>query len=347
MKRMVVLYRELAGYIVHALNYLADNHDVQIDIIAYPVKSEAPFRFEFSRKINRFDRSAFADGQLSKHIADSKYDLIFCGGWTDKEYIKAVAANRHIPSLLGFDKQWEGGLKDELRTTYLRLFIRGHFDFAFVPGLEQVQFARKIGFRENEIKQGAYICETDRFSRVYQKRAQRNGAVRKWYYVGRYAPEKNIQSLCQTFVTWVTEENRKDELHCFGTGPLFDSRLQHPQIIHHGFQQPAEMEQAMLDGDIFILPSLYEPWGVVVNEFAVAGYPLVLSNKVGARTALLTENNGWLLEDNTPNGIIALFEKVSKSTNEELKTMGEVSRSLGLKLDAKQYADSILGMMKS
>lgn len=347
MKRMIVLYRELAGYIVHALNYLADNHDVHIDIVAYPVKSEAPFRFEFSRKINRFDRTTFSEGQLSKLIADSNYDLIFCGGWSDKEYLNAVATNRQIPSLLGFDKQWEGGLKDELRGLYLRFLVRRYFDYAFVPGAEQFQFAKKIGFREKEIKQGAYICETDRFSRVYEKRAVRNSEIRKWYYVGRYAPEKNIQTLCEAFATWVSKENRKDELHCFGTGPLFDTRILHPQIIHHGFKQPAEMEQAMLDGDVFILPSLYEPWGVVVNEFAVAGYPLILSQKVGARTALLTESNGWLLENNTKEGIVQLFQEVSKSTNEELRAMGEISRNLGLKLDAKQYADSILSMMKS
>ena len=337
----------MAGYIVHALNYLADNHDVHIDIVAYPVKSEAPFRFEFSRKINRFDRTTFSEGQIAKLIKESNYDLIFCGGWSDKEYLNAVAKNRNVPSLLGFDKQWEGGLKDELRSIYLRLLVRRYFDFAFVPGLEQFQFAKRMGFRENEIKQGAYICETDRFSRVYEKRIHRNGEVRKWYYVGRYAPEKNVQVLCEAFAAWVSSENRKDELHCFGTGPLFDSRIQHPQIIHHGFKQPAEMEQAMGDGDIFILPSLYEPWGVVVNEFAVAGYPLILSDKVGARTALLTEKNGWLLENNTSSGIMEVLQKVSKSTGQELKSMGEISRSLGLKLDAKQYADSILSMMKS
>ena len=337
----------MAGYIVHALNYLADNHDVHIDIVAYPVKSEAPFRFEFSRKINRFDRTTFSEGQIAKLIKESNYDLIFCGGWSDKEYLNAVAKNRNVPSLLGFDKQWEGGLKDELRSIYLRLLVRRYFDFAFVPGLEQFQFAKRMGFRENEIKQGAYICETDRFSRVYEKRIHRNGEVRKWYYVGRYAPEKNVQVLCEAFAAWVSNENRKDELHCFGTGALFDSRIQHPQIIHHGFKQPAEMEQAMGDGDIFILPSLYEPWGVVVNEFAVAGYPLILSDKVGARTALLTEKNGWLLENNTSSGIVEVLQKVNKSTDQELKSMGEISRSLGLKLDAKQYADSILSMMKS
>jgi glycosyltransferase involved in cell wall biosynthesis len=347
MKKVIILYRELASYVLYGLDELA-NRGVQVDIIAYPINSEAPFQLSYPKGVNRLERSSFQSAaELSSFIANGNYQLIICGGWADKMYLQAVKLNRNIPAVIIFDKQWLGGFKDHLKARLLNLFVTKSFDFAWVPGEEQKVFAKAMGFTAEQIKEGLYICETDRFSRVYEKRIHRNGEVRKWYYVGRYAPEKNIQVLCEAFAAWVSSENRKDELHCFGTGPLFDSRIQHPQIIHHGFKQPAEMEQAMGDGDIFILPSLYEPWGVVVNEFAVAGYPLILSDKVGARTALLTEKNGWLLENNTSNGVVELLQKVSKSTDQELKSMGEISRSLGLKLDAKQYADSILSMMKS
>jgi glycosyltransferase involved in cell wall biosynthesis len=49
--------------------------------------------------------------------------------------------------------------------------------------------------------------------------------------------------------------------------------------------------------DVFALLSHSEPWGVVVNEAAACGLPLVLSRAVGAATDLLMDGeNGALVE---------------------------------------------------
>jgi glycosyltransferase involved in cell wall biosynthesis len=48
--------------------------------------------------------------------------------------------------------------------------------------------------------------------------------------------------------------------------------------------------------DVFALLSEREPWGVVVNEAAACGLPLVLSDRVGAAYDLLQEGeNGALV----------------------------------------------------
>ena len=45
--------------------------------------------------------------------------------------------------------------------------------------------------------------------------------------------------------------------------------------------------------DLFVLPSVFEPWGLVVNEAMNAGKPIVISNKVGAAYDLVRpEING-------------------------------------------------------
>jgi glycosyltransferase involved in cell wall biosynthesis len=54
--------------------------------------------------------------------------------------------------------------------------------------------------------------------------------------------------------------------------------------------------EAYVAADVFALLSTYEPWGVVVNEAAACGLPLVLSEQVGAARDLLRDGeNGFLV----------------------------------------------------
>jgi glycosyltransferase involved in cell wall biosynthesis len=53
--------------------------------------------------------------------------------------------------------------------------------------------------------------------------------------------------------------------------------------------------EAYVAADVFALLSTHEPWGVVVNEAAACGLPLVLSDRVGAASDLLRDGENGVL----------------------------------------------------
>ncbi len=59
------------------------------------------------------------------------------------------------------------------------------------------------------------------------------------------------------------------------------------QIDYVGFQAPDALPQFFHQGDIFVLPSRYDGWGVVVNQALGAGLPLICSDSVGAAADLI------------------------------------------------------------
>jgi glycosyltransferase involved in cell wall biosynthesis len=91
--------------------------------------------------------------------------------------------------------------------------------------------------------------------------------------VGRAVPEKGFDVLEQA---------------CKQAGVALD-------IVTGGLSED-ELAHRYAEADIFALLSRHEPWGVVVNEAAASGLPLVLSDRVGAGRDLLRDGeNGFLV----------------------------------------------------
>jgi glycosyltransferase involved in cell wall biosynthesis len=68
--------------------------------------------------------------------------------------------------------------------------------------------------------------------------------------------------------------------------------------------------ETYIAADVFALLSHWEPWGVVVNEAAACGLPLVLSDQVGAAPDLLVDGqNGVLVADGSVAEVAAALRR--------------------------------------
>jgi glycosyltransferase involved in cell wall biosynthesis len=347
MKRILVLYRELAGYFVNCLNHLCDQNNVEADVVAYPVHSDAPFQFEFSSRIRCHDRNQVDLQKLESLHVEHQYDMVFCGGWSDKMYMQWVSHHQEVPALLGFDNQWQGNLRQWLAVAYARARIVKQFHMAFVPGIEQAAYAQRMGFRK--IVQGAYCCDVAKFTTINTDRSKDHwqAEMKTLFYVGRYAREKFIVELQEAFAQIIDRYKLPWRLVCAGTGPLWEDRSQHPSIEHLGFLQPAELLHQMQSGHAFVLPSTFEPWGVVVHEFAAAGYPMILSNRVGARTAFLKPAiNGFEFISGDKHDLSKVLLQLMQSSGDQLFEMSQQSYYLAQSITPASWSKGVLTLLE-
>jgi glycosyltransferase involved in cell wall biosynthesis len=61
------------------------------------------------------------------------------------------------------------------------------------------------------------------------------------------------------------------------------------RITYAGFQPPEALPSFFSQADVFVLPSRYDGWGVVVNQALGAGLPIICSDRVGAGRDLVEE----------------------------------------------------------
>jgi glycosyltransferase involved in cell wall biosynthesis len=204
-----------------------------------------------------------------------------------------------------------------------------------------------MGFQK--IVQGAYCCDIDKFAHIHKARPSDHWSKQEktLFFVGRYAKEKFVLELQRAFITIVEQYQLPWRLICAGTGPLWEERVIHARIEHLGFLQPQDLLDQMALGHAFILPSVFEPWGVVVHEFAAAGLPLILSDKVGARTAFLNEpKNGFSFTSGSELELKSALEKLMRTSNGHLFDMSQQSYYLAQSITPDTWSKGVLTLLE-
>lgn len=342
----VFLYTEIAEYFLACCNRLAAHGEVHI--IRWPVNKEAPFRFEVDPKLKLYTKADYTLPQLQDLVDSLKPDVLICSGWIDKDYLKVSKRYfKKIPTVMTCDTHWTGSFKQQLARVISRFTLLRIFSHAWVPGNIQRTYALKLGFDTNRIHKGFYSCDLSFFNEVYN--AQRPGKQaafpKRFLYVGRYYEFKGIRELWQAFIELQKEQASEWELWCLGAGDL--EPAQHPNIRHFGFVQPKDLGKYTSQTGVFILPSRFEPWGVVVHEFAASGFPLLLSNQVGAGDTFLEEGrNGYGFTSGGVNHIKEQMKKVIALTDAQLLEMGSRSHERAQAISPDTWVNTLLGIAR-
>lgn len=339
---VLFLYTEIADYFIKCCEELSKTTSVHI--IRWPVNKEAPFVFSFSDKLKVYDKSEFDYSQLDTLLKKIAPDIIVCSGWIDKDYLKLVKPYfKKIPTVLTCDTHWTGSFKQHVATFLSRFFLLNRFSHAWVPGNAQTQYVEKLGFAPKKIKSGFYCCDLEKFNTIYknQQPIKKNSFPKKFLFVGRYYEFKGVTDLWEAFIQLQNEVANEWELWCLGTGSI--PPIEHKKIKHFGFVQPKDLEEITQKCGVFVLPSHFEPWGVVVQEYAASGFPLVTSSAVGANEAfLIEERTGFSFTAKNIDELKKILKKVITLSDAELYEMSTKSHDVAQKINPKNWTNTVL-----
>jgi glycosyltransferase involved in cell wall biosynthesis len=119
-------------------------------------------------------------------------------------------------------------------------------------------------------------------------------------------PRKQPLKLIESFQKLAMDDLKApSHLVLVGTGPL-EQELRNmangQQNIHFvGFKNQSEMPICYRIGDVLVLPSSRETWGLAVNEAMASGRPVIVSDKVGCAPDLVAGTPyGTVFSSNEP-----------------------------------------------
>lgn len=343
-RRVAVLFSRLSGYMAASLRALRERHGVELLVYRRPPVREAPFEerhFEWISQL--YNRNEATPRQMLDTIERFRPDAVFMSGWMDKGYLKVAKAlkQRNVPVVAGSDTQWVGSLRQQVGRIISPWYLSSAIDVLWVAGERQRQLAENLGFTGPRCWSGVYACEWDRFADIYRNAPTER--TRAFLYVGRYVSVKGLDVLLDAYRMYRRRASNPWPLICAGAGPERGLLEGQEGVIERGFIQPDQLPALFAEASAFVLPSRKEPWGVVVQEAAAAGLPLICSEACGAAVHLLQDRyNGFLFETGNPRHLAQCLVDMAAVSPEVWSTMSRRSHALSMQYTPERWANTLV-----
>lgn len=336
LRKVLLLWAPLADYTVACLRSLAKK-DVELYIIYQPGETDAPYeQFDLSFCKQAIVYSKEKESQLFDFCTKLAPDVIMMSSWNYPFYMSVSKACKKNGTYVvsTFDGQWAGTLKQRLGILSSPFFLKPSIDNFFVPGDRQANFARKLGYKNPFM--GYYSANTERFKDISQ-----NSGSNKFIFVGRLVEVKGIQQLINAYKKYRQSVDNPWGLIICGKGKLKHLCENVEGIEIHGFTQPSQLPERLASAKCFILPSLFEPWGLVIHEAALAGLPIISSYVSGASTVYVRDGqNGYIINPDEES-LLRSMKLISAASDKKLSEMSAISKTLGALWTTEKWADYV------
>jgi glycosyltransferase involved in cell wall biosynthesis len=325
------------------------NSQVTIDIFSWGRKKKlTPFIPPEIERVNYHTEADFDFEHLLTLYRINDYKLIYICNRREKKYLQlARYARKRGTIIIGqSDEQLYGGLRQYIKKVFSYFLYRRYFDYMFVPGYFQYEFMRYLGFKKEKILIGAYTANISLFDDFYH----RNNVIgdkrtKRLLYIGRLEAEKGIELFIKALSKIDHSYNFKFVV--IGNGSLKNILSSYSFIEHYPFMDQPTIVNLLSDIDFFVLPSNYEPWGVVIHEMAAAGIPIICSDACGARASFVFNNyNGFIFKNNSLDSIIGVLKEAYVIPKERMLEFKRRSNELAKSITPDLWGETINSFLR-
>jgi glycosyltransferase involved in cell wall biosynthesis len=128
-----------------------------------------------------------------------------------------------------------------------------------------------------------------------------------------------------------------------GIGPMDAELSAIDGVDLRGFVPPKDLPGVMADSGCLILPSRFEPWGVVVQEAAASGQAVICTSVCGAASRLVLDGyNGRVVAPDRPDQLTAAMLWVANADPEHRVAMSRRSVELAKQYTPQRWAEHLV-----
>ena len=297
-----------------------------------------------------------------------KPDAILMFGYNYLSHLRVLLSwsLRKVPLLQRGDSHdlsratgWKGKLN-----RFLRALLFRRFSGFLSVGKANAEYLRNSGVSDKRIHFVPHCVDNKRFQ---DSRQQAEIEARAWrtqlgiepealviLFAGKFDQNKRPLDLIDAFKSALNrihsnKMNADTVLLIVGAGDL--ERKLHERAGDHlgrniffsGFQNQSQMPKVYAAGDVLVLPSWNETWGLAINEAMNLARPVIVSSHVGcAADLVINGKTGWIFEAGNVEEFATILNRVMTMECDQMRAMGQAALQQ-VELYSYENATSALG----
>jgi glycosyltransferase involved in cell wall biosynthesis len=215
----------------------------------------------------------------------------------------------------------------------VRRSLLARADAVVVSGRSGLEYIQGLGVPADRIVIAPYVTDSSSLPRPPFPRDTR--VARRFLFVGQLIERKGLEPFLRALAQWASEHTEeKCEMWLVGDGPLRNSLERVPvppnlALNFFGNVPYNETRDFYLRAGIFVLPTLSDTWGLVINEALAAGLPILGSRYSQAVQELVTDGvNGWTFHADRPGEVMDALKRALSCSLPQLAEMSKNSKRI-------------------
>lgn len=306
-------------------------------------------------------------------VRSSNLDALWIHGYAHPSNLRALSAAKRagLPVFMRGESLPEskarGGWRSQLRRRLVAPVLE-RVDACLAIGSDNADFYRGYGVPEEQIHLVPYAVDNQRFEQAAREARGCREELRQELglepgrpviaYASKFIPRKRADLLLECFSTLLRERSvgagrdlPRPQLLLAGDGALREQLEQrateldlHNDVLFPGFFNQTDLPALYDLADVFVLPSCYEPWGLVVNEAMCAGTPVIVADSVGsARDLVHHGKTGWSFRTDDRRDLTRCLDEATRDLSHTVR----VGRSALQRVRSWSFEEDLQGLLSA
>lgn len=314
--------------------------------------------YSFKRKTlfeKRYDRIGFLElfKNIIRVLNDINPQVLFISGWSSKEALFSLFwAKTHKRQCIIVSESSEIDSKRTFFKEFVKKVLIKMFHAGFVGGISHKEYLLALGLDEEKIFKGYDAVDNSYFKPNSPQSYNSNGYI---LASGRFIERKNFVRFLTAYKNYRNNVANPKKLVLCGSGALDKSiyniidKFKLKEFIDTpGFVQYKKLPKLYHNASVYVMPSLSEQWGLVVNEAMAAGIPVLASEISGSAVELIQDGiNGYKFNPHSTKSITEVLIKFDKLEENEKKVLS-INAQLTISVyGIEKFAEGVLLSTKS
>ena len=244
------------------------------------------------------------------------------------------------------DHYWTGSFKQIIGKIISKIYLHSIATTVLIPFKSggHLMWAKQMSYKRAKTISPLYSADHNLYK--YKNKINHNN---NFIFIGRFESIKGLDILLSAYEIYRKKISNPWKLDVYGFGSLKDKIKKNKTAglkIYNKITTQDKVKK-LTNSTCLILPSLKEPFGMVVHEALCSGIPVIISENCGSKKLISENYNGFIFKNNSIEHLVKKMIKISNLNSSKILKLKKNSYTSSFKINNNLWSNNLINYVNN